>query len=99
MILLLQRFVIALASVLKYKVTVKAPAKVRPLGEVRLVQAAANGKIASILVRENQVVSSGQVIAKLDNIIVQSQKRQLLASIEQIEQQLNNYGKNIWGLH
>ena len=87
--------VIALASVLKYKVTVKAPAKVRPLGEVRLVQAAANGKIASILVRENQVVSSGQVIAKLDNIIVQSQKRQLLASIKQTEQQLVQLNEQI----
>lgn len=86
---------IALASVLKYKVTVKAPAKVRPLGEVRLVQAAADGKIASILVRENQVVSSGQVIAKLDSIIVQSQKRQLLASIEQIEQQLAQLNEQI----
>ncbi len=86
---------IALASVLKYKVTVKAPAKVRPLGEVRLVQAVTKGKIASILVRENQTVREGELIARLDNTVVQSQKQQLLARIQQTKQQLKQLNEQI----
>ena len=78
---------IALASQLKYKVTVKAPAKIRPLGEVRIVQTAIEGKIGSILVEENQPVRSGELIAQIEPTRLQSQKQQLLANIDQNQQQ------------
>lgn len=79
---------IALSSQLEYKVTVKAPAKIRPLGEVRIVQAATEGKISSILVRENQPVQAGELIAHIDNTIIQSKKQQLLANSQKTQQQL-----------
>ena len=46
----------ALATVIKYNVTVKAPATVRPTGELRIVQAATEGSVKRILVKENHVV-------------------------------------------
>jgi len=79
---------IALASQLEYKVTVKAPAKIRPLGEMRIVQAAAEGKIDQILVRENKQVQQGELIAQIDPTRLQSQKQQLLSNIEQTQKQL-----------
>jgi len=39
---------IAVASVAKYKVTVKAEANIRPAGELRLVQAAAEGPVMRV---------------------------------------------------
>ena len=79
---------IAIASQLKYKVTVKAPAKIRPVGELRLVQATAEGKISRILVKENQQIQQGKLIAQIDSTRLQSQKQQLLASIKQNKQQI-----------
>ena len=86
---------IALASQLKYKVTVKAPAKIRPLGEVRIVQTAIEGKIGSILVEENQPVRSGELIAQIEPIRIKSQKQQLLANIDQNQQQSTQLDKQL----
>ena len=86
---------IAIASQLQYKVTVKAPARIRPIGETRLVQAATQGKVSKILVKENQTVNAGELIARLDNTVVQSQKQQLLATIRQTEQQLTQINQQI----
>ncbi|MBR8841150.1 MAG: biotin/lipoyl-binding protein, partial [Stigonema ocellatum SAG 48.90 = DSM 106950] len=55
-----------LAAVIKYNVTVDAAATVRPVGEIRLVQAANGGTVTNILVKENQVVKKGQTIALID---------------------------------
>jgi len=46
---------VALAA---FHVTVKAPANIRPLGELRIVQAASEG-VVRIEVKENQVVRKG----------------------------------------
>ncbi|MEP0919949.1 HlyD family secretion protein [Leptolyngbya sp. DQ-M1] len=78
----------ALASVTKYNITVKAPAIVRPSGELRIVQAAMEGSIKEIAVKENQVVKQGDVIAYLDNSRLQTQKSQLQGNIQQNQQQL-----------
>ena len=86
---------IAIASQLEYKVTVKAPAKIRPLGEVRIVQAAAEGKISNISVRENQRVRQGELIAQIDSTRLQSQQQQLLANIEQSQQQLTQLNRQL----
>ncbi|MDJ0593460.1 MAG: HlyD family efflux transporter periplasmic adaptor subunit [Pleurocapsa sp. MO_226.B13] len=79
---------IALVSVLKYKVTIKAPATVRPVGELRIVQAAIESQIESIEVKENQQVDRGDVIAYVDDSRLQTQKSQLQSSIEQAQLQL-----------
>ena len=86
---------ITLSSKLDYKVTVKAPAKIRPIGELRIVQAASEGKIASIFVAENQQVRSGELIAQIDDARLQSQKQQLLANVRQTQQQLTQLNDQI----
>jgi HlyD family secretion protein len=60
----------------------------RPIGELRLVQAAAEGKIGQILFQANQTVQAGQAIAYIDDSRLQTKKRQLQDSIAQVEQQL-----------
>lgn len=73
---------LTLAAVIKYNVTVKAPASVRPTGETRIIQAATEGTVKSILVKENQVVKLGEAIATIDSSQLQTKKSQLKASIE-----------------
>ena len=73
----------SLASVFQYNVIVKADATVRPTGEIRLVQAASEGTVTSIKVKENQVVKKGDTIALIDNSQLQTKKSQLLGTIEQ----------------
>jgi HlyD family type I secretion membrane fusion protein len=79
---------ITLASVTKYNVTVKAPATVRPTGELRIVQAAAEGPIKTIKVKENQVVREGDAIATIDDSQLQTKKSQLQGNIQQNQLQL-----------
>ncbi|MGM3309413.1 HlyD family efflux transporter periplasmic adaptor subunit [Anabaena sp. WFMT] len=78
-------FVIAvsLTSVLNYNVTVKVPATIRPLGELRLVESAMTGTVREIQAQENQVVNQGDAIAYIDDSQLQSQKSQLQNSIQQ----------------
>ncbi|MBD3884670.1 HlyD family efflux transporter periplasmic adaptor subunit [Phormidium tenue FACHB-886] len=79
---------IAVASVAKYRVTVKAPAMIRPTGELRLVQAATEGTIVKVSVAENQLVQQGDVIAKLDDSRLQTKKSQLHNGIRQAQLQI-----------
>ncbi len=79
---------VGLISVLKYKVTIKAPATVRPVGELRIVQAALEGKIKSIEIKENQQVSQGDIVAYIDDSRLQTQKKQLEGNITQTQLQL-----------
>jgi multidrug efflux pump subunit AcrA (membrane-fusion protein) len=65
---------IPVAAVTKYKETVKAQAVVRPAGELRLVQAASDGKVMQIMVAENQVVKTGDAIAIIDDSKLQTKK-------------------------
>ncbi|MDZ8189991.1 MAG: HlyD family efflux transporter periplasmic adaptor subunit [Nostoc sp. ChiSLP02] len=79
---------VGVASVTKYKVTVQAQATVRPAGELRLVQAATEGPVMRIFVKENQVVKTGDAIATIDDSRLQTKKSQLESSIGQIKLQL-----------
>jgi HlyD family type I secretion membrane fusion protein len=79
---------LALASVIKYRVTIKGEASVRPTGELRLVQAAASGSVRNVVVKENQRVKLGDAIATIDNSQLQTKKNQLQSSIQQIRLQL-----------
>ncbi len=79
---------VGLANVIKYKVTVKAPSIVRPIGELRIVQAAMEGTITSIEVKENQQVQKGDVIALLSDYRLLTQQNQLEQNIDRSQQQL-----------
>ncbi|MEH2001688.1 MAG: HlyD family efflux transporter periplasmic adaptor subunit [Nostoc sp.] len=79
---------VAVASVAEYKVTVQAQASLRPAGELRLVQAATEGPVMRIFVKENQVVKTGDAIATIDDSRLQTKKSQLESSIGQTKLQL-----------
>ncbi len=79
---------VALASWVKYNVTVKAPAMVRPTGDIRLVQPERDGTVKSILVKQNQVVNRGDAIAYLDDKPLQIKKSQLQGNLDQAKLQL-----------
>ncbi|BAZ84633.1 HlyD family efflux transporter periplasmic adaptor subunit [Dolichospermum compactum] len=87
---MISMFVVAvsLTSVLYYNITVKVPATIRPLGELRLVESAMTGTVKRIVVKEDQLVNKGEIIAYIDDSQLQSQKRQLQNTIEQNQLQL-----------
>lgn len=89
---------ITMAAVIPYNVTVKATAVVRPLGELRLVQAATAGSVKSITVKENQVVNQGDAIASIDDSQLQTQKRQLEGNIQNNQQQIAQISAQISAL-
>lgn len=89
---------ITLASVFTYNVTVKSTATVRPAGELQIVQAASEGRVKSIEVRENQAVIRGEVIARIDNSQLQTKKSQLQGSIQQNKAQLEQINAQIRSL-
>jgi multidrug efflux pump subunit AcrA (membrane-fusion protein) len=74
--------VAGLSNVLKYKVTVQAPAAIRPVGELRVVQSTIEGSVLSISARENQVVNKGDLLATVKDLNLESKlqtKRSQLA--------------------
>ncbi len=79
---------LTLAAITKYNVTVKTTATVRPTGELRIVQAATEGAVKTIRVKENTVVKQGDEIATIDNSRLQTQKSQLQGKIRQLQMQL-----------
>jgi len=79
---------ITLSSWVKYNVTIKAAALVRPIGETRVVQPKIEGTIKSILVKENQIVKQGQIIAILDTDQLLIKKSQLEEGIKQSKLQI-----------
>lgn len=79
---------VILATVLRYNITVKAPAVIRPSGDLRLVQAERNGTVTQIAVDVNQTVQQGDVIAVLDAAPLDSQQQQLQGTIQQNQVQL-----------
>ncbi|UKP01144.1 HlyD family efflux transporter periplasmic adaptor subunit [Nostoc sp. UHCC 0870] len=89
---------IALAGVLKYKVTIKAPATIRPSGELRLVQSPIEGTVKDITVEVNQRVNQGDIIAVIDDRRLQTQKQQLLINIQQTRLQISQIDAQIIAL-
>lgn len=79
---------VPVAAFTKYKETVKGQAVVRPAGELQIVQAATEGQIMHIYVKENQVVKKGDAIATIDDSRLQTKKRQLQTNIQQAKLQL-----------
>lgn len=89
----------ALAGILKYKVTVKAPAAIRPAGELRIVQSATEGMVKSIAVEGNQSVRQGDTIAVIDDSRLQTKNNQLKGSIQQTERQLLQLSSQVAALN
>ncbi|KAF3885929.1 MULTISPECIES: HlyD family secretion protein [Nostocales] len=79
---------IALSSYIKYNVTVKTGATVRPTGDIRLVQPEIEGTIKSIFVKENQTVKQGDIIARLDDLEIHIKNNQLQANLQENKLQL-----------
>jgi multidrug resistance efflux pump len=76
-------------------VTVSSPGIIRPTGELRLVQAAAEGQVIQILGKENQPVKQGDVIATLDNSEVKTKQDRLEIKIQQLQLQLTQFDAQI----
>jgi multidrug efflux pump subunit AcrA (membrane-fusion protein) len=87
-ILIAAGLVIPLASVTKYKVTVKGQAIVRPAAELPIIQASTEGQVLRIFAEENQVVKKGDVIATIGNSRLQTRNSQLQSQIKQVQQRL-----------
>ena len=85
---------IGLSTILKYKVTIQAPAVVRPVGELRLVQSTMAGSVLSIAVRENQVVKKGDTIATVKDLRMenklQTRLNQLAGDSRKAKEQLQS---------
>lgn len=82
-------------SLLKYKTKVKITATVRPVGEARIVQSATEGKIVEVLVKQNQAVKPGDIIAQVDSSPWQTKKNQLEKAIAQQRLQLTQLNSQI----
>jgi multidrug efflux pump subunit AcrA (membrane-fusion protein) len=84
---------IGLSTFLKYKITVQAPATVRPMGELRLVQSTIEGSIENISVQENQVVEKGEQIATVRDLRLESKletkRDQLIGDTQKAKQQIS----------
>ncbi|WP_254563498.1 HlyD family efflux transporter periplasmic adaptor subunit [Oscillatoria sp. HE19RPO] len=79
---------VTMAAIAEYPITVKVPATIRLTGEVKIVQAAVEGTIQRIEVRENQEISQGSAIAILDDSQLQIQKVQTQNNLQNIQQQI-----------
>jgi HlyD family secretion protein len=89
---------VSLAAFTPYKVTIKTAATIRPVGELRLVQSAAQGTINHIAVAENQSIQKGDIIAKLDDSRLQTQKSQLESNLIKNKQQIRQIDAQIIAL-
>ncbi|WP_088889244.1 HlyD family secretion protein [Leptolyngbya ohadii] len=79
---------VGIASIAQYRITVKAPAVVRPVGELRIVQAAAGGTVMQVRVTPNQTVRRGDIIAQIDDSPLQTKRSQLQNGVRQLQLQI-----------
>ena len=80
--------IIILFSWMKYNVTVRVRAVVRPVGEIRVVQSEIESTVKYILAKENQHVNQGDVIANLDTQDLSIKQSLLKGNIQQVRLQL-----------
>jgi len=93
---------LGLSSVLRYKVTVKAQAAIRPAGELRIVQAQVEGPILNILVTQDQRIDEGSAIAFVDDSHLRTEQSKLQTALDntslqvaQLQAQLNALDRQI----
>ncbi|VEP13291.1 HlyD family secretion protein [Hyella patelloides LEGE 07179] len=87
--------IFTLSALVKFNLTIKGSATVRPQGEVRFVQSSQDGKVASIEVSNNQKVQKGDVIAYLDRANLENQQQQLKNNLQQQQIQANRLEEQI----
>ncbi|MEH2242818.1 HlyD family secretion protein [Nostoc sp.] len=87
-ILFVLSLAVPVAALVKYKVTVKGQAVVRTTGELPIVQAATEGQVMQIYVKENQTLQKGDIIATIDDSRLQTKKNELQTNIQQARLQL-----------
>ena len=84
---------IALSAFIKYNTVVKASGMVRPQSELQIVQAATEGRLKTIEVKENQEVQAGSAIALIDNTPLKSRRsevQQYILRLQTEQTQLKN---------
>ncbi|WP_019507726.1 HlyD family efflux transporter periplasmic adaptor subunit [Pleurocapsa sp. PCC 7319] len=86
---------IAISAFTPYNMTVKAEAKVRPAGELRIVEAKTEGTVVAINVTENQQIQQGEIIATIDNSRLETQTSQVKSQIQQSRLQLGQINAQI----
>lgn len=74
---------LTLSALVKFNLSVRGSATVRPQKELRVVQSEQNGKVAKIEVDVNQKVQQGEVIAYLDTATLENQQQQLQNNLQQ----------------
>lgn len=79
---------ITIVALMPYTIMIKADARIRPDGELRIVQTPAAGKVKSIQVTSHQVLKQGDVIVVLDDAELVIQSKKLKSNIEQNKIQL-----------
>jgi len=89
---------IALSALFKYNVTVKAPAVIRPEGDLRIVEATAAGQVQQILVVPNDEVEQGETLVILDDAELRSRQQQIQSELEQIQQQRSHIAQELIAL-
>ncbi len=89
---------IAICAFTPLPVTVKGQGIVRPTGEVKIVQAATEGIVKAISVKENDPVKQGEIMAILDNGRFASKKEQLQGNMTQNRRQLEQISDQIESL-
>lgn len=97
-VILLMAITVPIASMVKYKVTVKAQATVRPVGELRIVQTAVEGVVNTVVVEENQPIQQGDLIATVDNSQLKTRESQTQTRIQQARLQINQINAQVTAL-
>ena len=91
--------VTALAAITPYNITVQTQAKIRPAGELRIVEAKTEGTVVEIVAQANQKLKKDELIAIIDNPSLETQKNQLESNIRQATLQLKQIQAQITAHH
>lgn len=75
-------------SIWPLRETVRAAGVVRPMGENSVLQSELGGTVQAVLLRPDQTVAAGQVLARLDPSAFRAERDQLLSEISTLERQL-----------
>jgi HlyD family secretion protein len=87
--------IFTLCALVKFNLTVRGSATVRPQKELEVVQSEQDGKVASIAVKANQKVQKGEIIAYLDTATLENQQQQLQNNLQQNQIQLDRLEEQI----
>ena len=89
---------LALAALLPYPVTIKAPVTVRPDGDLRLVEATLPGTVVEVRVRANDRVHQAQVLAVLRDDALTAKQQELRSDLQATTAQLTQVQNQITAL-